>query len=73
MSWNKKLSDKFSVSKGVRQGGVLCPFFALSTSMTFSWSCRGKVLGATGTNTSLVPFVMQTILLYSPPLLVLYE
>ena len=23
MLWNKKLSDKFSVSKGVRQGGVL--------------------------------------------------
>ena len=25
VSWNKKLSDKFSVSNGVRQGGVLSP------------------------------------------------
>ena len=43
------------------------PFFSLFISMTYSWNWKRKVLGVTGTSTSLVLFVMKTTLLFLLP------
>ena len=55
ISWNSSLSDKFSITNGVRQGGVLSPilFYNIYTLMICVQTWRKWVWVATGDSTSL--------------------